>query len=665
MKHLAEEIGSAYLTIKPKMSDSFESEVESGGKGAGGRFGGAFSVAAGNLISGAIEKLGTAAADVFKNAFDNYANYEQLVGGIDTLFKESSDIVQRNAAEAFRTTGLSANEYMENVTSFSASLLAGLGGDTEKAASIADMAMRDMSDNANKMGSDMESITNAYQGFAKQNYTMLDNLKLGYGGTKTEMERLLKDASAIAGVEFKIDSYSDVIQAIHVMQEQMGIAGTTAKEAEGTISGSIAMLQASWQNFLTGIFDENADMGALGENLFSSIGAVIQNIVPRILLLIQRVIYELPNAIVTALQTIPQLLAPAIEQVFGEQLGGQINAALGGGVTNMIDTFTLLGETLMGLFETILSVLQPIIETVVQIVVAAMPLISEAIGIVVSFVTEKLIPTIQQILEIVQPVVEEIVGTIQENLPTIQQIITNVMGVIQNIIETAWPIISNIVVTAATVIADIIKTVWPVIDEIIKNVTNGIEVFTSEIWPKISGFVETASEKINEAIEAVRPIVETIQSIFNDVREFIEDPLGKAQEFIEDFASTIEGIMNGLDLSLPDIALPHFNIWGGEFPYGIGGMGYPPDFGVDWYAKGGFANEPTLNGYGERGLEMYWPGYAPYFDKYAKGIAEHMPNNGGVDIHDCTFNVRKDSDIRAVAIELNTLINRQTAGGIA
>lgn len=174
-----EEVGTGYVLIKPKMDDGAVADMEAKGGKAGGGFGTAFQVAAGNLIANAVTSIASAAVEVFSNAFSNYADYEQLVGGVETLFKESADVVQRNASMAYATAGLSANQYMEQVTSFSASLLQGLGGDTEAAAAYADMAIRDMSDNANKMGTDMGRITDAYQGFAKQNYTMLDNLKLG------------------------------------------------------------------------------------------------------------------------------------------------------------------------------------------------------------------------------------------------------------------------------------------------------------------------------------------------------------------------------------------------------------------------------------------------------------------------------------------------------
>ena len=191
---------------------------------------------------------------ITKSAIANYAEYEQLVGGVDTLFKDSSKKVQEYANNAYKTAGISANEYMETVTSFSASLLQSLGGDTDKAASVADMAITDMSDNANKMGTDIGRIQDTYQGFAKQNYTMLDNLKLGYGGTKTEMERLLKDATAISGVKYDISNLNDVYQAIHVIQGELDITGTTAKEASTTIQGSISSMKSAWTNLITSMF---------------------------------------------------------------------------------------------------------------------------------------------------------------------------------------------------------------------------------------------------------------------------------------------------------------------------------------------------------------------------------------------------------------------------
>ena len=236
-------------------------------------------------------KIGTAAvgaaatgiAALTASAVKNYAEYEQLVGGVDTLFKSSSQKVQEYAANAFRTAGMSANEYMSTVTSFSASLLQSLGGDTDKAAEYANQALTDMSDNANKMGTSMEMIQNAYQGFAKQNYTMLDNLKLGYGGTKEEMARLIEDAAKLSDtVDAQDMSFGNIVKAINVVQTEMGITGTTAKEAASTISGSISMVSASWTNLATGIADENANIDNLISSFVDSVVIAGDNILPRV-----------------------------------------------------------------------------------------------------------------------------------------------------------------------------------------------------------------------------------------------------------------------------------------------------------------------------------------------------------------------------------------------
>lgn len=220
-----------------------------------------------------------------KSAVENYGEYEQLVGGVETLFKDSAGTVEEYAKNAYQTAGLSANEYMETVTSFSASLLQSMGNDTAAAAKKADQAITDMSDNANKMGTDMQSIQNAYQGFAKQNYTMLDNLKLGYGGTKEEMQRLIDDANALNAAQgnytnYSIESYADIVDAIHTVQTEMGITGTTALEASTTIEGSIGAMKAAYANFVTGLGNDNADISELSSQLIQSVGTVAENVLP-------------------------------------------------------------------------------------------------------------------------------------------------------------------------------------------------------------------------------------------------------------------------------------------------------------------------------------------------------------------------------------------------
>lgn len=295
----------------------------------------------GNFATSAVQKTGSIIKQTISESIDAYADYEQLVGGVETLFgaggrslekyiKETGDSskknidaynrmieaqehVMKNADRAYKTAGLSANEYMEMSTSFAASLISSLKGNTLAAADYADMAMQDMADNANKMGTSMESIQNAYMGFSKQNYAMLDNLKLGYGGTKKEMERLLKDAMKISGKKYNLNNLADVYEAIHVIQTELGITGTTAKEAEGTISGSIGMMKASWKNLLTAMGDPNADIGKRIDEFAGSLKTVAKNLFP----VFKRVVGNLWNSLTDTVSKLPGL-------VFGRTEDGEV-----------------------------------------------------------------------------------------------------------------------------------------------------------------------------------------------------------------------------------------------------------------------------------------------------------------------------------------------------
>lgn len=261
------------------------SGAEKDAKGLSSKLGGLASGALGavaKITAGMATAAAGAVAALTTVSVKQYAEWEQLVGGVETLFKDSSMVVQRYAANAFRSAGLSANEYMETVTSFSASLLQGLGGDTEKAAKIGNQAVVDMSDNANKMGTSIDRIQDAYQGFAKANYTMLDNLKLGYGGTKSEMERLLADAEKLTGIKYDINNFADIIEGIHVIQTEIGITGTTALEAEDTITGSFNAMKSAWSNFLTRLGDDTANYDDLINDLVDTVGTFASNLLPTI-----------------------------------------------------------------------------------------------------------------------------------------------------------------------------------------------------------------------------------------------------------------------------------------------------------------------------------------------------------------------------------------------
>lgn len=270
------------LAVKITCDDQASGEVDKIGDGIKNKLG-----AAAKAGVAAVAAVGTATIAIGKTALDAYSNYEQLVGGIDTLFKSSSAKMQQYAANAYQTAGVSANRYMEISTSFAAALISSLGGNTEAAADMANTAITDMSDNANKMGTSLETVQEAYMSLSRGNYEMLDSLKLGYGGTKSELERLLSDAEKFSAAQgkvrdFSVDSYSDIVEAIHVVQDEMGITGTTAEEAATTIEGSVNMAKASWENWLAGLGNENADMEVLTDQLVGSVATAGENIIPRV-----------------------------------------------------------------------------------------------------------------------------------------------------------------------------------------------------------------------------------------------------------------------------------------------------------------------------------------------------------------------------------------------
>lgn len=338
---MATKLAKAYVQIIPTTKDitssiaaELDGPAEAAGKSAGGKWATAFKVGAAGLAVGV--------AAVVKGAIGEGSQLEQSIGGVETLFKESADTVRSYAAEAYKTAGLSANEYMSQVTSFSASLLQSLGGDTEKAADVANMAIIDMSDNANKMGTDMTAIQNAYQGFAKQNYTMLDNLKLGYGGTKTEMERLLADAEKLTGIKYDITNLNDVYQAIHVIQGELGITGTTAQEAAQTFTGSFAAMQAAAKNFLGALALGDDLTEPLTELLKSTETFLVDNLGP----MIGRVLAALPDVIMTVItEVLPSLfdkLESWLEEVAENSI--DIGEAAGEWIANFIDGLSELIE---------------------------------------------------------------------------------------------------------------------------------------------------------------------------------------------------------------------------------------------------------------------------------------------------------------------------------
>lgn len=321
------EVARATVTIIPNMkgaqstiSDAMTGAGESGAKSFTGSFGSSFKTGAiagifGALTSKVADGAISMAKSITQSAYNGYAEYEQLVGGVETLYGDAASTVKGYAADAWQSVGMSQNEYMSTATAFAATLRQAVGGNVQKAAEQSNKALQEMADNANKMGTDMSSVQYAFQGFAKQNYTMLDNLKLGYGGTKEEMERLLSDAEKITGVKYDINNFSDVIDAIGVIQDQLGITGTTAKEASSTIEGSVNSMKAAWSNWMAGLMDDQADMGQLTQNLVDAVGKVAENIGPKLAQVGTALGAALPVLVEGIMPYVPQIVEPIAQGI--------------------------------------------------------------------------------------------------------------------------------------------------------------------------------------------------------------------------------------------------------------------------------------------------------------------------------------------------------------
>ena len=432
------------------------------------------SAAAVGAASAGVAALGTACINA-------YADYEQLVGGVETLFKDSADTIQTYADNAYKTAGLSANEYMETVTSFSASLLQSLDGDTEKAAAAADLAITDMADNANKMGIAMESIQDAYQGFAKQNYTMLDNLKLGYGGTKEEMQRLLADAEKLSGVKYDLSSYADVVEAIHVIQTEMGITGTTAEEASTTIQGSVASMKAAWANLMVGMADDTQDFDLLLSNFIESIGTVADNLLPRIGIVIEgmgKLVAGLAPEIASALPTLINELLPNLVE-----LGVQSISALVQGIQENGDSLAAGALSIVGtLAEGIAELLPMVADTAASLVVSLadglteslpniIPIAIETISTLVENLTENANTVIDAGIQIILALGEGLIAALPQLIETVPQIVINIANVINDnapkLVDTALYLITRLAVGLVQAIPTLVVNIPKIIEAIV------------------------------------------------------------------------------------------------------------------------------------------------------------------------------------------------------
>lgn len=592
---------------------------------------------AGKVAVAGVAAGATAIGALGTKAVAAYADYEQLVGGVETLFKDSQDQVMDYANNAYKTAGLSANEYMETVTSFSASLLQSLDGDTSAAADKANLAITDMSDNANKMGTDMTSIQNAYQGFAKSNYTMLDNLKLGYGGTQAEMERLLADAEKISGIKYDISSYADIVDAIHVVQTEMGITGTTAEEAASTIQGSFGMMKSAWQNLVTGMADPDQDLGVLVGNFTDSVVIAGNNLIPRIQELLPRIVEATTSLIGTVSEQLPAIL-------------GTVLPSLVEGATNLV-------TGLMAALPSVLSVLADVAPTVINTLVPALiellPQITQTgIDVIVSLAQgiadalPELIPAAAEAIAEIARILtdpDNLSAVIDAALEIILALVDGFMDAIPTLIEVIPDIIANlvtaIIVNAPKLIEASIALILSLADGLIKALPELVAAIPNLIIALVEGILDHLDEiilagvKVTGAlikglIKAIPDIIMAIPRVISSIVDtFLDfDWLGLGKNIVEgiidgfvemwnDFKNTVHDAVTGVVDEVKDIlgiASPSkvFAGIGGYMAEGLGqgfdkefssvkrGIQSQLDFGTMTFGMSSFGHLPALAGAG-------------------------------------------------------------------
>lgn len=521
-------------------------------------------------VVGAVKQVGSALLSVGKDALDSYADYEQLVGGVETLFKDNASTVENYANNAYKTAGLSANDYMETVTSFSASLLQSLNGDTKKAAEVSNRAVVDMADNANKMGTDMTSIQNAYQGFAKQNYTMLDNLKLGYGGTKEEMQRLIKDAANMKDVQKELGvtvdansmSFGNIVNAISVMQKKMDIAGTTSKEASTTIQGSISSLKSAWDNLLTGVADDDADWNSLVSNFFDSLFTAADNVLPRIgtialgmIDLIRDTMTELlPEVISMAIDFITSLVEEISDYLPNAMQGiGEVgNTILNTFVSLLPDILQIGIDILTNLIQGIAESLPNLIPAIVDAVLLMTTTLLDNIDMIIDAgiqlligLAEGLINALPQLIDKIPEIIDKLYTAISNNVPKLVQAgITLTIKLAEGLIKAIPQLISKIPQIIGSIVRGFVNY-YSNMGEVGKNLVSGI-------WEGIKNAKDWLLGKVKEWCGNILNGIKAFFGIHSPSKVF-KDEIGTnlALGIGEGFSDTMKSVSNDMSASIP------------------------------------------------------------------------------------------------------------------
>ncbi len=512
----------------------------------------------------AVGAASAAVTAITKSAVSNYADYEQLAGGIETLFGDSAKKVMADADAAFKSAGMSANQYMETSIQSAAALINSLGGDQAKAADMMNMSITDMADNVNKMGTSMEAVQNAYRGFSRGNFSMLDNLALGFSGTKEGMQELLDKAQELSGVEFDIESYSDIVEAIHVVQTEMGITGTTAKEASGTISGSLGALKSAWDNLVTGIADPNADLGSLIDNLVDSAETAAGNLVPVIekaLTGIASLVEKLAPIIADKLPALMESILPSLLSAAVTLINALITA-LPGLLQLLVDQVPLIFDTLI---PAMISMLPQIVEVGLQMILAlanglieSLPELIPAIVDVVLQIYEKLtepdtlVQLIDAALQLILALAEGLIAALPKLIEKGPEIVMNlgeaIIKAAPKILAAALELISMLILGLYNSWTQIQEAGQDLVDKVKEGIMDKIE--QAKTWGKdlIANFISGIKEKFTDVKSTMTNLGQTIRDYIG-FSEPDKGPLSNFHTYAPDMMKLFaEGIAENEDL---------------------------------------------------------------------------------------------------------------------
>lgn len=553
-------IGEAYLQIRPSM-EGIQGELEqamgSAGSSSASSFGSAFASGLGAVTAAATAAVTAAGAGITaitKEAVTSFADYEQLVGGVETLYGDQFDTVMQNASEAFRTAGLSANEYMETVNGFAASLTNSLGEEYAwQAANYANEAVIAMADNANRMGTSMESIQNAYAGFAKGNFTMLDNLKLGYGGTKEEMERLLRDAEQLEGYmegSLDINSFADITEAIQIVQDNLGITGTTAEEAAETISGSLAMTKSAWTNLVAGMANPDADLGALIGDLVDSALIALDNLMPTIqqaLVGIGQVITQITPILVQMLPGLISTLVPPLVEAAIQLVNALVQA--------LPDIISILLDQLPAMFDlivnTILTMLPMIIDLGFQFIMALanglienLPTLIPAIVDVVLSMVDKLTDP-DTLVMLIDAAIELILALAEGLINAIPKLIEKAPTIVMNLVEALIKAAPKILEAGAELIFKLIEGILMVIGQLVTIGADLVNSVKDGFMEQVEAAMSWGEDLIENFIDGIKAKWEKLKSTVTDLASTIKSLLG--------FSEPEEGPLSNFHTFAPDM----------------------------------------------------------------------------------------------------------------